>query len=121
MCSPGRWPPSLRKLPVGKIDEIRSLTHTAFENAVKGHHDDPMGFMLKVAAGRVTQDPFGEAALQDLRLGIHKVLGMSASRDMVAEGQTFRLELMAELLKACEDPDWEFFLQLGEWGLLGGR
>ena len=70
--------------------------------------------MLKLAAGRITRGPFEGSAFQGLRLEIHKVLGMSASTDVAAEGQTFRLELMAELLKACEDPDWEFFLQLGE-------
>ena len=72
-----------------------------------------------MAAGRIASNPFEESGLQDLRLEIHKVLDMVSSSDVVADGQTFRLELMAELLKSCEDPDWDFFRHLGEGVCLG--
>ena len=75
--------------------------HAMFAKAVhkaSGGSDDPLGFMLKLAAGRVKTCPFDQDKLAATRESIRRAVGMSAADDVVAHNQVFHLKLIARLL-----------------------
>jgi hypothetical protein len=121
LCSPGRWPPSKRRLPTA-LSGLRAFLVEQFEKAARkssGDADDALAFMLKLAAGRVKTCPFREDGLEETRASMRAMLGMPVSEDVVATGQVFHLPLMAGLLRAFGDPDWSFVQGLGEGVPLG--
>jgi hypothetical protein len=93
-----------------------------FEKAVKrasNGKDDALGFMLKLAAGRVKTCPFDEGSLSEARASIRLLAGFGEKEDVVASGQVFHLKLIGRLLKLYGDPDWEFVDGMGEGVPLG--
>ncbi len=78
-----------------------------------------MGFVLKLAVGKFKENPFHEADLQGYRKEVMKIIGMDVAEDKVAEGQVMHLNLIAEVLKSCGDPDWAFIPGLAEGVNLG--
>ena len=121
LCSPGRWPPGRRGLP-SALPELRTRLTAQFEKAVRAASDgadDPLSFMLKLAAGRFKTCPFGEPLLEETRAMFRDVLDMPAAEDVVSTGQVFHLPLMARLLRAYGDPDWRFVQEIGEGVSLG--
>jgi hypothetical protein len=121
LCSPGRWPPGKRGLPAA-LPGLRARLLGQFEKAVRAASDgadDPLSFMLKLAAGRFKKSPFGEPLLEETRARIRDMLDMPAAEDVVVEGQVFHLPLMAGILRAYGDPDWRFVQDLGEGVSLG--
>jgi hypothetical protein len=112
LCSPGRWAPSQRRLPQGPAVAIRNLIAIKYEECISkvtGGTDDGLGFMFKLAAGAVKTCPFPEHELNELRAGLRDILGMNECEDQVATGQVLHLDLIARVLKSCDDPDWELF------------
>ena len=104
------------------LPELRTRLTGQFEKAVKAASDgadDPLSFMLKLAAGRFKTCPFGEPLLKETRAMFRDVLDMPAAEDVVATGQVFHLPLMARLLRAYGDPDWRFVQEIGEGVSLG--
>ena len=96
--------------------------HSAFAKTVKvasSDRDDPLSFMLKLAAGRFKSCPFEEGTLEETRAVIRETVGLNVSEDLVADGQVFHLKLLGRLLKVFGDPDWEFIDGLGEGVTLG--
>ena len=121
LCSPGRWTSEKRRLPscmAGLKESMGSLFEEAVRRASNGK-DDPLGFMLKLAAGRVKACPFEEGALAEARASIRQLAGMDEKEDVVASGQVFHLKLIGRLLKMYDDPDWEFVDSMGEGVPLG--
>ena len=121
LCSPGRWPPWRRRLP-SALPELRTRLTGQFEKAVRAASDgadDPLSFMLKLAAGRFKTCPFGEPLLKETRAMFRDVLDMPAAEDVESTGQVFHLPLMARLLRAYGDPDWRFVQEIGEGVSLG--
>ena len=121
LCSPGRWPPGKRVLP-SALPDLRDRLLGLFEKAVRASSegaDDPLSFMLKLAAGRFKTCPFGEPGLEEARCMLRDTLGMPAAEDVVATGQVFHLPLMAGLLRAYGDPDWQFVQGISEGVPLG--
>ena len=91
--------------------------HIAFAKAVgqaSEGKDDPLRFMLKLAAGRFKACPFREDTLEETRATIRSAVGMGSDEDVVAGGQVFHLKLLGRLLKLFGDPDWEFVDGLGD-------
>ena len=81
---------------------LKESMHDLFEKAVKkasNGKDDPLGFVLKLAAGRVKTCPFEEGYLAEARAAIRVCAGLSAKEDVVASGQVFHLKLIGRLLK----------------------
>ena len=121
LCSPGRWPPEKRRLP-SCLGGLRAAMHSSFARSVSvasSGKDDPLSFMLKLAAGRFKSCPFEEGSLEETRTVIREAVGMSVNEDLVADGQVFHLKLLGRLLKLFGDPDWEFVDGLGERVSLG--
>ena len=121
LCSPGRWAPGKRNLP-GNLANLKGELGKIFAEAVaraSGGRDDPLGFVLKLAAGRLKECPFAEEDWLRARLAVQKAVGLPAAEDVVAEGQVFHLRLFAELLKFAGDPDWEYIGGLGDGVPLG--
>ena len=61
LCSPGRWPRRYRTRPRGFNDKLFTKSKEIFKKAVadaSGGADDELGFMLKLAAGRIKENPF---------------------------------------------------------------
>ncbi len=75
--------------------------HSAFAKTVKvasNDKDDPLSFMLKLAAGRFKSCPFEDSTLAETRATIREAVGMDANDDLVAEGKVFHLKLLGRLL-----------------------
>ena len=107
LCSPGRWAPE-RRLPPKCLGGLNVELHAMFAKAVQkvsGGSDDPLGFMLKLAAGRVKTCPFDQDSLAATRESIRRAVGMSAADDVVAHNQVFHPKLIARLLMVYGDPD----------------
>ena len=75
--------------------------------------------MMKIAAGKIDEDPFDEQKKAELRSWIAKRLALPDRADEVAERQTFRLGLMGSILREVGDPDWDFVMGLGKGVPLG--
>ena len=85
----------------------------------KGVRTTPLDFVLRLAAGRYDDLPFNEALLDQARLTAAEHFGMGRELLGVSPGQCFRLDLIAQLLRAAADPDWPFFEALKEGLPLG--
>ena len=121
LCSPGRWTPEKRRLP-RNLSGMKESMSNLFGEAVmtaSNRKDDSLGFMLKLAAGRVKTCPFEEGSLAEARATIRQQVGLDEKEDVVASGQVFHLKLIGRLLKMYGDPDWEFVDGMGEGVPLG--
>jgi len=76
--------------------------------------------MLKLAAGRVPEPPFEERALEEVRGILFENFGLQPCGE-VAEGQCFRLELLAGMLGRFGDPDADFVRGLAGGVPIGAR
>jgi len=121
LCSPGRWPPSRRRLPQC-LPLLKDHILGQFTKAIRemsGGSEDPRRFMMRMCLGHFKECPFTEGALAEVRATVRALIDMPASEDVVAEGQVFHLALMSRLLQAYGDPDWEFVKNLADGVPLG--
>ena len=110
LCSPGRWPPNKRVLPLGLNDNLRDRLVSIYLDAVReasGGHDDPTIFVLKLAAGRLKSNPFPQVRLEEARKAIKTVSKMADTADE-SVGHGMYLDLITGLLSEFQDPDWAY-------------
>ena len=118
LCSPGRWSPDQRTLPVGLNREVLAQARALLEKSVQRTSegkDVPLTLMLKLATGRITSSPLDPGVVDEVTDVIARFLGCGQDRKMVDEQQASRLPLIADLLRSLGDPDWSLFEQLREW------
>ena len=122
LCSPGRWAREDRKNPDYGFKDLVGELYKMFEKEVTdgaGAKITPMDFALRLAAGKFTEDPFGERMLVDARHVIANALGLPNDAIEAVEGQELRLDLIAAILRKAGDPDWRFFLDIKKGVNLG--
>jgi len=102
----------------GMMDKARDMLEKTAGDKFKV---DALGFVLKMATGHFKTDPFDEDVLEGMRRFIAEKFGMEAGDLRVAEGQCFRLRMIANMLKEAGDPDWRFYLTLEEGVPIGAR
>ena len=118
LCSPGKWPPSRRNLPDCIKPDFMDQAKAKFCRAIREHtrdSDDSMGFMLKLATGRIETLPFSEKDLEEMRDHIWETFNVPAEMRGVPERQVFRLGTISKILETYGDPDSDFV-----WGLREG-
>merc|ERR1712051_114004 len=119
LSSPGRWrrpdrrPPSL--LAAAVLEHARAFLEKSVATT-SGGKDSALTFMLKLAAGRFEQSPFDPEAVDGLTEKLRELLGLEVQACGIARAQPLRLGMVGALLRAFDDPDWEFFGQLSEGG-----
>ena len=62
---------------------------------------------MKLALGKYQESPFSRESLDSVRKKWASLLEVPNSALMIAEGQPFMVDMMAQTLKVLEDPDWE--------------
>ena len=106
LCSPGRWHPRDRCLPVKSVafalgrklaDECNSLFHDG-------------SLLARAASGKLSADPFPPAKTSELRWWIKERLterGLNTEDRPNDQRQLIGVRLLQALLKDAGDPDWE--------------
>ena len=118
LCSPGRWPPSQRRLPDGHA--ARRLQGVVLEGLRKCEgiwkkadpNMDLKRMLLLLAVGRVPEMPFDQDVIAEIRSDLRLICKESGGGDgLPREGdviQAFEVRLIQALLTIFEDPD-EYF------------
>ena len=120
LCSPGRWPPKRRRLPELGQEAVMEGALLIMEADLKRNSKlNVEGFVLRMAAGRITKPPFSEEALEGVRRILNEFFEIPGSDQGIASGQCMRLGMMSYMLKAFGDPDFEFLKSLEEGVPLG--
>ena len=115
LCSPGRWQKEDRGKPTDIGVVIMGKARALLEDSVSkmsDKKDTTISFMMKLAAGRFVECPFHTECVGEMTAFLGDLVGLEAGDCGIAEGQSFRLRLIAALLKMMGDPDWEYFHQL---------
>ena len=73
---------------------------------------DTLGFMVRLAAGRITESPFPHHVVDEVRGQIANFFNIPAQDCEAQDGQCFRLSLIAGILKALRDPDADYVKSL---------
>ena len=112
LCSPGLWPPALRRLPVGTPCQCRELLLSALKSLEDHDPGHNKRLLSALAQGRVTEDPFPAAMLEDLRKDMAGLLKKQFPDMHVVEQpedrpQLVKVRLLGAFLRAADDPDWK--------------
>ena len=78
-----------------------------------------MDFVLRLAAGRYKESPFTKDMLSEARMIFSRFAGAADVAEVVPDRQVLHLPLIAKILRAFRDPDWEYFDQLVDGVALG--
>ena len=122
LCSPGRWIPQRRKLATGRLSELRGRLQDVFLRSCvtpTGDHCTPFQMIDAMASGAYQENPSNEELMVEAREVIAWLLDIPQDHRTCAQGQTFFLGLIAALLKEAGDPDWRFYLEVGDGVPLG--
>ena len=115
LCSPGRWPRERRVLPEGVggsfFVELKTMLRDYWAEA-SGGKDELYTFALRLAAGQVVENPFGEEFVRKGLAVLCRAFGLSEADLEVAPRQCFRLGALSKVLGAFGDPDADFPLSL---------
>jgi hypothetical protein len=109
LCSPGRWPPSRRRLPRAGA-EVAGILHEILDGAAQTHGEKfEEKLVCALACGKVEEDP-----LNGLDKIAKKKLEDCLARDSFVRddaclhpGHVIDFELVAALARKCQDPDAE--------------
>ena len=108
LCSCNRWRPDSRGNDLGtKAKILSSQLHALMFDFVVKQLGDVRQAGMKLALGKYQESPFSRESLDSVRKKWASLLEVPNSALMVAEGQPFMLDMMAQTLKVLEDPDWE--------------
>ena len=122
LCSPGRWPPSLRQCAATNSCLVLHERIGEALLALLVSESDVRSLAFKLAAGRMTESPFSESLLEQARGIIFQELKAAGSLlpvEVKTAGQPFYLAAIAELLRLAGDPDHEVFFA-GQNSFAGG-
>ena len=109
LCSPGKWPPSRRKVPGGLVREVGRYLRRQLERCKVPE------IYKKAISQSLKGSPFPEELVSETREQIRKMMreaGYSAHPQEGDQPQEFECRLMGALRRAAEDPDADF------WSLL---
>ena len=118
LCSPGRWPRFRR---AGCFDKGKRIVRMAKALLVEslGSEDNILDLMLRIAAGKFEVCPFKDPVVVSLRCWFVSYLDVPEADQGVAQGQEMYLGILSYLLKAFDDPDWEYPKSISEGVALG--
>ena len=122
LCSPGRWPKASRRLPAGFAVELLDQARRGCQAVVmeaSGGTDGVLDFMVKLSLGRMSEPPFPERHLAELREWIANRLNLRPEQCEVDEGQVMCLGMLSAVLKELQDPDSRFIEEIGSRVMLG--
>ena len=121
-CSPGRWPPAKRCLPeIGQsrlMEDLRLVLEEVAQRISRGK-EKGLHFMMMLATGKSTENPFSPAELGKVRAIVGKFFRIEDTEMQIAQGQSLRLEMLAKVLEAFGDPDHDFVRNLKDGVELG--
>jgi hypothetical protein len=107
LCSPLRWHPSSRGMLLRDTAKefCRELSNV-LEDFCRQHFKDPGKLVLSMALGKVTNMPFSDKDLENLRNKWFSLLPSPTQASEVPEFQPFYLRAIGQSLMLLDDPDW---------------
>ena len=106
LCSPTRWRPQQRgERRSSEMVELAGSTFNLLLDCVNKCIGDVRKEAFKLVTGKITESPFSEQALGDLRDGWANLLPDPTDAKIVHEGQPFFLRALSQWLKKFDDPD----------------
>ena len=125
LCSPGRWPLSVRWLPGGRtLDLARGLLDEAMARWEAELSPSLERLTATAAAGKLASSPFDQTLVEDFRAALIEALesqGFRARPRSADRPQPLQIRLLQGLAQASKDPECRLFDWLGEGVRLGVR
>ena len=120
LCSPGRWPPARRNFQTGSVKEFLGELANLVKQFTHQYIGDTQRMFFALSLGKMTQAPFDEQALQDLRERWFSMLPDPGEARQVPEGQPFFLRAIAQTARLTGEEDADI-LDSGEDNYCEGR
>ena len=120
LCSPGRWPPARRNFESGAAKEFLDRLSDLIKQFTHQYIGDTQRTFFALALGKMTQAPFDDQALRDLRERWFAMLPDPGEAKQVPEGQPFFLKAVAQTARLVGEEDADI-LDTGEDNYCEGR
>ena len=111
LCSPGRWAFAKRRLPTRVGGNFFGEMKAVLERSLRcssGGKEGILDLGLKMAARRVTENPFCKEVHDKVWDILDRNFGTTKVDRVRKEGQCFYLTAIGKLLRLYGDPDWEY-------------
>ena len=112
LCSPGRWPPAQRRSAASTPAlGLMEALGAELEKLLRGHCD-VRKLAMQLAAGKVVESPFSDAAIAEGRELIFVTLELAGTHLPVRQhvpNQPFLFAAIEELLRLSLDPDYKAY------------
>ena len=112
LCSPGRWPPALRRSAASTPAlGLMEALGAELEKLLRSHCD-VRKLAMQLAAGKVVGSPFSDAAIAEGRELIFLTLELAGTQLPVREhvpNSPFLFAAIEELLRISQDPDYKAY------------